>query len=80
MTNTRKVKTVQIYKVDDSASAAPLEGVEFTLNGETLTTDETGYTEFIYLVPSETAYDLAETTPKEHYTGLAASVPVTVSV
>ena len=78
-TNTRKAKKVKIYKVDDSATPVALSGVGFTLNGETVTTGENGYTDIVTLNVSPDPYDLIETQPVEHYTGLSATVPVTVS-
>ncbi len=76
-TNTRKAKKIRFYKVDDSDPAVPLEGVGFTLAGQSVETGSNGYTDVIDVNASDDPYALTET-PIDHYTGLSDGNTVTV--
>ena len=67
MTNTRKGKLVQVYKTDQTTND-PLGNAQFSVNGETITSDDTGYTETILLPVSDTDYELRETQVPAGYT------------
>ncbi len=79
VTNTRKEKDVRILKVDDSSDPKPLKNVEFTIDSQTLSTGNDGYTRTVTLAASDTAYMLEETGPDKRYNGLGQPVAVTVS-
>ena len=70
---------IKIYKVDDSDVEVPLQDAGFSINSQTLTTDETGYTATVALTPSAQPYPLVETAAPAHYEGLSEAVPVTVT-
>ena len=74
-TNTHKQVKVKIEKVDDDEN--PLEGVGFTLDGNTLTTGSDGLTAEVTLYSGD-EYDLLETAPLAYFEGLAGKVVVKV--
>ena len=65
----------KIEKIDDDYN--PLEGVDFTLAGSTLTTDSDGLTAEVTLYSGD-EYDLEETAPLAYFEGLAGKVVVKV--
>ena len=89
VTNSRKTKTLKVYKVDDSDTPVPLNGAVFTLSGgafdpgetKTLTSGENGdgYTDAVMVLASGKVYTLSETTPVEHYIGLDSDISVRVN-
>ena len=72
-------RKVIVYKTDSESTPKPLSDAVFTINNETLTSGEDGYTQVIELPVSDTAYDLTETAPPDGYNQLTSAVKVTVS-
>ncbi len=80
VTNKIVNRKVIVYKTDDNAtSPKALADAVFTINGETLTSGQDGYTEVIELPTSNTPYDLIETEAPAGYNKLTEAVKVTVS-
>ena len=77
ITNKLVKQHVIVYKTD--MNNVPLEGAVFTINGETLTSGNDGYTAVIDLPVSGDPYDLTETTPPDGYIPLTVPVIVNVS-
>ena len=76
ITNKIVNRKIIVYKTDSGTT--PLSGAKFTIDGNTLTSGEDGYTEAIELAVSGTPYDLVETLAPDGYIKLEN--PVSVSV